>query len=126
METVQGDIQALREPNFFKLKLGGNLALKYPLPKTLELCEVILEKCEVFGALLVEDALECLEVTLLVLRAFPILMSKVAPLLVQWSNKYNGNSAFTSATVMAAGLIGEINSAVRAPIYRKRHQLILD
>jgi hypothetical protein len=100
--------------------LGVNLALKYPLPASQDLCQRIIVHCQKYGASTASDAKESLGVMVLALKAFPNLMAMVAPALATWSGIFGTDSEFVAATLAAAQEIAQITALVQLPIYRKR------
>lgn len=119
LDGIHPEIANLSQFDPFKLYLAATLALKYPLPKTLELCNLIVEKCQIFGQVDAIIAAQCLDIAILVLKAFPSLMSLVAPLMVTWQSQFGSDPEFVAATFRAAKAISSVNDAVRNPIYRK-------
>ena len=124
LDAMPAAVSDLVSFDSFVLHLAAYLSLKYPLPRTLELCTKIIEKVQQFEQVQASQATEGLEIVLITLRAFPSLMTTVAPLLVSWQGRFGGDGGFAAATVRAATSIGEINAAVQHPIYRKTQCLI--
>lgn len=124
MEKLPERLRALSSLDFFLLRTAALLAIKYPIPASLGLCQVIADKCHEFGgsestATTLADALHCLKIVLLVMVAFPSLMPRLAPLLVQWNARWGQEESFKQASQSAISSIAAITAAVNAPIYRR-------
>lgn len=92
-------------------------ANQYPMPRTLELVELVLTRCEQ----LTDTAITSLAVKIVVnaLQAFPIIMPRAAPLLVKWMGSRPNDFEFIASATRAAQQIAAINQAVTAPIYKR-------
>ena len=124
MEKLPERLRALTALDPFLLRTAALLAIKYPIPASLGLCQVIADKCHEFGgsgsaATTLSDVLHCLRIALLVMTAFPSLMPRLAPLLVQWNTRWTQDESFRQASQAAISTIAAITAAVNAPIYRR-------
>ena len=66
-----------------------------------------------------KTALESLEISVLVLKAFPTLMNQLAPLTVTWSSQFAADPRFVAAVADAAKQITEMACLVNAPLYKR-------
>ncbi|PJF19145.1 hypothetical protein PSACC_01048 [Paramicrosporidium saccamoebae] len=122
--TLPAQITAAQALDLFRAHLGVNLALKYPLPATQDLCQRIINHCQKYGASTVSDAKESLKIMVLALKAFPNLMPMVAPVLATWTGMFGAEPEFVAATLTAAQQIAQITALVQLPIYRKRQSVL--
>lgn len=119
INKIANELPSSIEFNNYKYRFAAYLIYKYPLPKTLELGNILIDKCKQFGGKDGEIAGNALHVCITVLRAFPTLMAAVAPLLVTWSSLFKDNQSFMKESENAARQIGIITAAVSAPLYRR-------
>lgn len=116
LESVLEDVRKMSSFDSWLLVLAANLALKYPLPRALELCTIILERCRQHGDSAPSSSLR---VVILVLEAFPTLMESVMSLLVAWGQQHSRDPEFKAISQRAAHQIAVINERVKQPIYNR-------
>lgn len=116
IDQVLEDVRKTSSYDSWLLRLGAQLALKYPMPRTLELCALILERCRQYG-----DAApgSSLRVTVLALEAFPTLMEAAMEYLVVWRQRYAEDLELRPISQEAARQIVAINERVKLPIYSR-------
>lgn len=105
--------------------IAAYLCLRYPLQRMLDLCPLLIERCKLM-AVSRESTMEGLQICLVVLRAFPTLMSTVAPLILTWTTTYKANPEFMAIASKATKVIVEINVALGSPIYHRPSSIIND
>lgn len=115
-ELVLEDVRNMSSYDSWLLVLAANLALKYPLPRALDLCVLILERCRQHGDSFPSSGLR---VVILALEAFPTLMESAVSLLVTWGQRHAGDAEFKAVSQEAARQIVAINERVKRPIYHR-------
>lgn len=119
MERLPEKLQSLPSVDPFLMKLAALLAIKYPIPASLSFCELLIQRFQGLECDQVSDAIQCLDIAVLAMTAFPSLMTKVAPLLVKWTSQWAQEESFKIASQAAIASITAITSAVNSPIYQR-------
>ena len=122
IDRILAEVKAEQEFDAYRLYFATYLAMKYPLPRTFDLCRSVLEHCDKYAN--PQSVVECLDIAILSLRAFPNLMESLVPILAKWTGLYSTDTRFMSASTKAAQTISEINSLVKQPIYSRIIELL--